>query len=291
MSRMAAGSCADIERLLGAVGVDQIVGALVERVHGAHAGVRERVLELLVHALQEQLAAGEARRVHVRGQVDVVNAVVAGGRVRHVEGVVAAPDEAGLAGARPTSGIATYGGRLFFGPSSFATTDAVAGIFERGQRLVAGQQVLAGLLVGGDVGGERPHQGDLVHHLRRVRQVLAELDAGDVRPDGAELAADLARRIRLRVERVQMAGPARQPEQDDRIPRVCPSPAAAALRIAKNCGSESPKNESAPTFSRSRRLTPSQFRRRCGSRITVFMRSPPGRDEARRHEVTKTEVC
>src|SRR5207249_465998 len=50
---------------------------------------------------------------------------------------------------------------------------------------------------------------------------------------------------------------------------------AEALRIARNCGRVSPKNESAPTFSTSRRLTPSQLATGRLFRNTVFTISPP----------------
>ena len=52
------------------------------------------------------------------------------------------------------------------------------------------------------------------------RQVLADLDAGDVRGDRLELAADLGRGVRLEVEHVLVRRPAGQEDHDDRLVRA-----------------------------------------------------------------------
>src|ERR1051325_4351308 len=56
----------------------------------------------------------------------------------------------------------------------------------------------------------------LVGHLRQARQVLADVDAGDVGADRPKLAADLVGGAGLEIEGLQMARPAVGPEEDDR---------------------------------------------------------------------------
>ncbi len=82
-------------------------------------------------------------------------------------------------------------------------------------RLIAGKHPLRSHAVAGVgvVGGAQDRQ--LVHHLGLVRQVLADLNAGDVGADRLELAANLRRGTGLQVVGVQMAGPAGLPDQDD----------------------------------------------------------------------------
>ena len=60
-------------------------------------------------------------------------------------------------------------------------------------------------------------------HSASLRQVLAELDAGHVRRDRLELAADLGRGVGLEVERVLVGQPAGQVDHDDRLVRLLPS--------------------------------------------------------------------
>ncbi len=63
------------------------------------------------------------------------------------------------------------------------------------------------------------NERELVRHLRHQRQVLADFDAGNVRLDRLELAADFRRRIHLQIERVLVRRPARQINHDDRFVR------------------------------------------------------------------------
>ncbi len=64
---------------------------------------------------------------------------------------------------------------------------------------------------------DRPHDGQLVHDRGLQRQMLANLDAGDSGRNGPVGAANLGRRIRLGIPHVDVAGTARQPEQDHRF--------------------------------------------------------------------------
>ncbi len=61
----------------------------------------------------------------------------------------------------------------------------------------------------------RADQRDLVERLRHHRHVLADLRARDLRLDRLELAANIGRRIRLRIPDVDVARPALQEDHDD----------------------------------------------------------------------------
>ena len=98
--------------------------------------------------------------------------------------------------------------------------------------------------------------GQLVHDLGLQRHVLADLDAGDVRGDRLELAADLGRGVRLHVVAVDVRRPAAQPDHDDRL-------AAAGFRGRGGRGGAARRPASArrtparPTRINSRRVMPS----------------------------------
>jgi hypothetical protein len=62
----------------------------------------------------------------------------------------------------------------------------------------------------------RPQEADLVHLLGQLRQMLADLNAGDVRSGGLELAANLRRRIGLHVPQIDLAGTAEEEQEDAR---------------------------------------------------------------------------
>src|SRR5262245_2487525 len=64
-------------------------------------------------------------------------------------------------------------------------------------------------------GDDRADHGELVPHAGLERQQFADLDAGDVRRNGLELAADFRRRVRLQVVRVQMRRATQQENVDD----------------------------------------------------------------------------
>ena len=83
--------------------------------------------------------------------------------------------------------------------------------------LVAGQHPLRAHAVAGVGVVRRADDGELVHDLGLLRQVLADLDAGHVGGDRLELAAELGRGVRLEIVHVDVAGPAGLPDQDDRL--------------------------------------------------------------------------
>ena len=78
------------------------------------------------------------------------------------------------------------------------------------------------------VGMHRANEGELVGTATELRQPVAELQAGDTGRGRAVLAADLARRVRLHVVHVDMAGAALQ-EHEDHVDAL----AAAAGRLVR----------------------------------------------------------
>src|SRR5439155_24168492 len=60
----------------------------------------------------------------------------------------------------------------------------------------------------------RPDQAELVRHSRQLREQLAQVYARHPRRDRPERAADLARGVRLRVERVEVGRPADEVDED-----------------------------------------------------------------------------
>jgi hypothetical protein len=61
----------------------------------------------------------------------------------------------------------------------------------------------------------RADQNQLVHALGQLRQVFANLDAGDFGADGSELAANFRRRIHFEIEDILVRRAARQENHDD----------------------------------------------------------------------------
>ena len=64
---------------------------------------------------------------------------------------------------------------------------------------------------------DRADEGEFVRHLRHARQLLADLNAGDVRFDGTELAAVFGGCVGLHVPHVLVRRTARQEDHDDRL--------------------------------------------------------------------------
>jgi hypothetical protein len=83
-------------------------------------------------------------------------------------------------------------------------------------RHVAGQHPMRAHAVPGVRVEGAAHDGHFVHLLRLVRQVLADVDAGDVGLDRLELAAKLRGSVRLEVVHIDVARAAAQPQKDDR---------------------------------------------------------------------------
>ena len=114
---------------------------------------------------------------------------------------------------------------------------------------------------------DRADHRDLVHHPRQLRQPLADVQARHARRDRTQLAADLHRGVGLGVERLELAGRAVQEEQDARLrlaeTRQAVAEASRRRRPAPtrpHSGRPSPSSPSEPTWSRSRRVRPSQSR-------------------------------
>ena len=65
-------------------------------------------------------------------------------------------------------------------------------------------------------GIHRSNDGELVHHGGDAREKLTDMRTRHVRRDGPQLATDILRRLRFRIERVVLAGRTKQEQQDAR---------------------------------------------------------------------------
>ncbi len=80
-----------------------------------------------------------------------------------------------------------------------------------GQRHVGRQQVIVFAM------GERPQDRPTIGLLRQAGQVFAESHTRDLRRDRRKLAADFRRRVRLGIDRIELAGTAAKHDQQDRL--------------------------------------------------------------------------
>ncbi len=71
-----------------------------------------------------------------------------------------------------------------------------------------------------DGAADRPDQSHLVHDVRQIRKVLANLNAPNAGGNRPELTANLGRRIRLQVDQIDVRGSAREKNHDDRLARA-----------------------------------------------------------------------
>ena len=107
-----------------------------------------------------------------------------------------------------------------------------------------------------------PDHRQTVHHLGRVRQVLADSQARHAGCDRAELATDLRRGVWLHVERIDMAGTTVMEDQDARTDRSSASRCAlssfaalvASASAWSNLGKERPSEPKLPIRRSWRRL-------------------------------------
>ena len=90
----------------------------------------------------------------------------------------------------------------------------------------------------------------MLHQLRELREVLADLDAGHRRVDRLELAADVRRGVGLGVEGVDVAGPAGHPQQDAGSgPRARPGPRRPADPASRTATRRRPPKPQTPAGS------------------------------------------
>ena len=85
---------------------------------------------------------------------------------------------------------------------------------DRDARRGAGHHVVVAGAVVALVVADRADDRQLVGDGRQARQVLREVDAGNLRVDRRELAAEFLRRVRLGIEGFVVGGAAVQPDQD-----------------------------------------------------------------------------
>ena len=106
-----------------------------------------------------------------------------------------------------------------------------------------------------------PNNREFVHHGGEPGQMLADANSRHRGRDFVELAANIGRRIRLEIKRIELAGTAAEKQLDDgRIRRrICWGRCGERCR-RKRSASVTPPNASEPMRSTLRRLTRSQFR-------------------------------
>ncbi len=91
---------------------------------------------------------------------------------------------------------------------------AIARVFDGRGKRIAGQQVVGSGLMGAVRRGDGADDRELIHLLGEFRQLFAQLNARDIRPDRLEGAPNILGRVRLGIERVDMAWAAAQPDQN-----------------------------------------------------------------------------
>ena len=184
------------------------------------------------HLVGQRAAAAEALDAEPVGQRHFLDAIILAVRVLlDLPGVVLRPEEARVLagpGERPLHQERgqQHPRRQPVGPGpDRLECRGVAGIVvprgdlvEEGARLgMPGEELVRRVEVVRMPVRERPHDGQPIGARGEPRQVLAERDAGRLRGDRLELAADLGRRVGLQVERVELARPAGQEDQDHRL--------------------------------------------------------------------------
>jgi hypothetical protein len=110
--------------------------------------------------------------------------------------------------------------------------------------------------------GAGADEADLVHHLRHVRQQLADLQPRHARGDAAVFAADLLHRVRLEIEGVVVRDPATKKDEDHRLRAAPRCFTGDAFSSESRLERERPIGVSAPMRRKSRRETPLQSRER-----------------------------
>ena len=114
-------------------------------------------------------------------------------------------------------------------------------------------------------GIHRADDGQLVHQGRLLRQVLAEAHAGKLRGDRAERPADSDRRIRLHVPRIDMAGAAGHPNQDDALAaRQCVAGCRCSSAARSRSANDNPAKPARLALRTLRRLTTERPSCLCG---------------------------
>jgi len=217
------GLAVDVERGLGLFGGDEVVPLAVVRVKAADGVAGGGVVVALdfVHELFEVSAAAEAPLGEAAGEGDVADAEVRVVRVAvNDEGGVFGPQEIRAAGAGhrrdgEIRGEAVVLAELVGGDASHAGMKAdERPAADRNSRGGPGHHVVVAGSVVPLVVADGADDGELVEARRQLRHVLAELDAGDFRRDGGEVAADFGGGIGFGIEGLEMRGTAVHPNED-----------------------------------------------------------------------------
>src|SRR5882672_2677893 len=208
----------DVERLGEAARGEDVHRLLLVAADSVHGPGRVRVAAEGVETGEQRLAVAEAVEGDVLEDHVGLDLLALGG-----EGAVGGAQAAGRAvvapGAVRRAGREADGGRHRRIRRAFDLREDGADIGPAALGLdalpmVAAREALGRVVVavGADHG---PDDRELVHDLRHAREELADLDAGDVGPDGPQLAADFGGRVRLQVPHVLVGRTARQEDHDD----------------------------------------------------------------------------
>jgi hypothetical protein len=180
----------EIEGLAGFLRGDQLVGVLVERIHGIERVGFLQGAEMVVHRFEERAAAVEAFFIDPAREVEVAHLEISLRGIRaEGEGAVGGGEVAGVRVFVGDVGDADVGREVVAGAELVGDDGAHRWKGKRRGGAVAGEHVVGAALVGGLAVRHAADHGDLVGDVCRFLHELAELDAGDLRIDGSERAA------------------------------------------------------------------------------------------------------
>ncbi len=231
LDQPAGGQAAAAERSVAVLGADAR-GFLrhVERLEllggHHHAGAGERLaVQRGLDAAAPAAGEGPLEDLQVADARQVARAGHSGGhvgqgplRIADLEGVELAPQEAAAAG--PLAGQDRDVPRDV-GPAHrqlVAADRADRGVLDRRVGPIAGLHQVRAALVVPLLAHHRPDQGDRAHLVGQLLEALGELNARYGGRDRLGPAGDP--RVGVRVERLELAGPAAQPQEDDRLRRL-----------------------------------------------------------------------
>ena len=195
---------------------DQLVGLLIELAHGIElGGVGFDLPEMIFQRFPRRAAAVEAFFGDAFGQRDVAHLeILLSGIGAQFKGAEFRAEIAGSALQRHV-GHGHISRQILARSELFRHHRADAGMLNGRRGQIAGEHLIGGLRVIGNVAGDGADDGDFVRDLRRMREILAEDDAGDFGFDHAERPAILDGSFRFRVPRFLSGQAAGQNDLND----------------------------------------------------------------------------
>ena len=206
----------DVEGFARFLGRDELVGVVVEGVHGGDLIGVFQVAEVGVDGIEKRAAACEAFLAHAFGKVEVADLVVFVGRI--------GTDGERSVGGGEVARVGEFVGHLRnanVGREVFARAEFVGDhgahrrILQGGRRAVAGEHVVGSAFVGSLAVGHGPDDGELVCDFGQLRDFFAKTDAGEGGLDRAIGATILGRSEGFGVEGLLMRHSAWQEDIDD----------------------------------------------------------------------------